>query len=72
MINREAVALVRELIGAVAAFRIIGQVKALPRTRSGKTARKSIADLARSKRVMVRSLYDSRTPAPWNRRRPRS
>ena len=55
-INKEAVRLVRELVGPVAAFKLIGMVPALPKTRSGKTARKSIADLARAKKVMVSAL----------------
>jgi AMP-binding enzyme C-terminal domain len=52
-INKEAVQLVRELIGPVAAFRLVAAVNALPRTRSGKMARKSISDLARAKKVIV-------------------
>ena len=52
-INKEAVKLVRELVGPVAAFKLIVPVKALPKTRSGKTARKTIADLARNKKVLV-------------------
>lgn len=52
-INKEAVRLVRELVGPVAAFKLVGMVPALPKTRSGKTARKSIADLARAKKVMI-------------------
>jgi propionyl-CoA synthetase len=55
-INKEAVRLVRELVGPVAAFRLVSAVATLPKTRSGKIARKSIADLARNKRVVVR-LY---------------
>ena len=43
----------REAIGPVAAFRNSVGVTALPRTRSGKTARKSIADLAAGKKVQV-------------------
>ena len=50
-INKEAVRLVRELVGPVAAFKLVTAVDALPKTRSGKTARKSIADLARNKKV---------------------
>ena len=44
---------VRHLIGPIAAFKIAAAVKALPRTRSGKTCRKSISNLARSKVVKV-------------------
>lgn len=52
-INKEAIRLVRELVGPVAAFKLVDAVEALPKTRSGKTARKSIADLARGKKVAV-------------------
>jgi len=44
---------VREDLGAVAAFRLVAIVSALPRTRSGKTARKTIADLADGKQVKI-------------------
>lgn len=56
-INKEAVQLVRELVGPVAAFRLVSSIEALPKTRSGKIARKSIADLARNKKVTVRILF---------------
>jgi len=49
----EIVSLVRKDLGAVAAFRLVAQVEALPRTRSGKTARKTIADLADGKSVKI-------------------
>lgn len=52
-INEEIVARVRSLIGPIASFKIAAAVRALPRTRSGKIIRKSIADLARSKLVKV-------------------
>jgi len=52
-INKEAIKLVRELVGPVAAFKLVVSVKALPKTRSGKTARKTIADLARNKKVVI-------------------
>lgn len=52
-INLELIELVRDLIGPIAAFRLATPVSALPRTRSGKTARKSIAELARNKFVKV-------------------
>ena len=52
-INKEAIRLVRELVGPVAAFKLVSSVEALPKTRSGKTARKSIADLAKGKQVVV-------------------
>lgn len=46
--------MVRDLIGPIAAFKLAAAVRALPRTRSGKIARKSIANLARNKFVKVR------------------
>lgn len=52
-VSKELVDVVRRVIGPVAAFRLSGAVKGLPRTRSGKTARKSIADLARDKAVKI-------------------
>ncbi|KAK2717878.1 acyl-CoA synthetase short-chain family member 3, mitochondrial-like [Artemia franciscana] len=52
-LNKEVVALVRRMIGPVAAFRLAAKVQSLPKTRSGKIARKSISDLARSKLVKV-------------------
>lgn len=54
-ISRELVSMIRELIGPIAAFRLSAAVRGLPRTRSGKTSRKSIADLARNKLVKVRT-----------------
>jgi len=57
-INKEAIRLVRELVGPVAAFRLVSAVAILPKTRSGKIARKSISDLARNKRVVVRRHRD--------------
>lgn len=45
--------MVRELVGPIAAFRLAAAVRGLPRTRSGKVCRKSIADLARDKQIKV-------------------
>lgn len=56
-VNQELIARVRQLIGPIAAFRLAGAVDALPRTRSGKVCRKSIADLARSLPVKVRAVW---------------
>lgn len=55
-IDVELIKLVRELIGPIAAFQLTASVNALPRTRSGKIARKSIADLAKNGFVKVLSL----------------
>ena len=45
-VEREAVAIVRERIGPVAAFRTLVAVPRLPKTRSGKTLRRTIAQIA--------------------------
>lgn len=52
-IQKELISTVRQNVGPVAAFRLSAQVSGLPRTRSGKTARKSIADLARNKHIKI-------------------
>ena len=52
-LSSQLVAKVRADLGAVAAFRLVAVVAALPRTRSGKTPRKSIADLADNKAVKI-------------------
>ncbi|XP_017793400.1 PREDICTED: acyl-CoA synthetase short-chain family member 3, mitochondrial [Habropoda laboriosa] len=57
-INEELVARVRSLIGPIAYFRIAAAVRALPRTRSGKIVRKSIANLACSKLVKIPSTIE--------------
>ena len=49
----ELVNKVRSDLGAVAAFKLVALVKGLPRTRSGKTARKTISDLADGKPVKI-------------------
>ncbi|XP_076648307.1 acyl-CoA synthetase short-chain family member 3, mitochondrial [Halictus rubicundus] len=57
-INEELVAAVRRSIGPIASFRTAAPVRALPKTRSGKTIRKSIAMLARSKLVKISSTIE--------------
>ena len=52
-LEEELVQLVRTDLGAVAAFRLVAKVTGLPRTRSGETARKTIADLADGKKVKI-------------------
>lgn len=54
----ELVKMVRKLIGPIAALRLCVAVSALPRTRSGKIARKSIADLAKDKPVKITSTIE--------------
>jgi len=52
-LEKELVKRVRDDLGAVAAFRLVTTVCGLPRTRSGKTARKTIADLADGKQIKI-------------------
>ena len=52
-LERDLVKQVREDLGAVAAFKLVTTVAGLPRTRSGKTARKTIADLADGKQIKI-------------------
>lgn len=60
-INSDLVTSVRTLIGPIASFRLAAAVPALPRTRSGKITRKLIADLARSKQIMLPSTIEDPT-----------
>lgn len=60
-IASEMVALVRESIGPVAAFRKVLFVKALPKTRSGKIPRSSLADLVNGKPYKVRHNSSGRS-----------
>ncbi|KAK7058689.1 Acyl-CoA synthetase short-chain member 3, mitochondrial, partial [Halocaridina rubra] len=60
-IAKELITVVRRVIGPVAAFRVSAQVRGLPRTRSGKTSRKSIADLARSKTIKISPTIEDPT-----------
>ncbi|CAG9809214.1 unnamed protein product [Chironomus riparius] len=50
-ISVEIIKTIREVIGPIASFRLVAKVQALPRTRSGKTMRKALADFARNKTV---------------------
>lgn len=52
-ISAELVSAVRRLVGPVAAFKSAICVNALPKTRSGKIARKTMADLASGRAVKV-------------------
>ncbi|XP_020286313.1 acyl-CoA synthetase short-chain family member 3, mitochondrial isoform X2 [Pseudomyrmex gracilis] len=60
-INQELVSRVRNLIGPIASFRCAAATTALPKTRSGKIIRKSIATLARSKQVKIPSTIEDPT-----------
>ena len=52
-INNEIILKVRNDIGPVLAFRQVACGNGLPKTRSGKTARKTISDLAAGKTVKI-------------------
>ncbi len=73
-VSSELVSTVRSSLGPVAAFRLSAAVPGLPRTRSGKTARKTIADMAKGKKIKVGggaiSLQAKREdlPVPLNKR----
>lgn len=54
-IVKEMVKLVRDTIGPVAAFRKVLFVRALPKTRSGKIPRSSLANLVNGKPYKVRA-----------------
>ena len=57
-VETEVIAIVRERIGPVAAFRTLVSVKRLPKTRSGKTLRSTIASLADGEDVKVPATID--------------
>lgn len=57
-LNAEIVQIIRDVIGPIASFRLIGSVEALPRTRSGKMLRKAMADMARCKAVALPATVD--------------
>ncbi len=54
----ELVAMVRDQVGAVAAFRNVAVVSALPKTRSGKILRKTMREIADGKDAMVPSTIE--------------
>lgn len=60
-IELELVQTVRRLVGPVAAFKTAIRINALPKTRSGKIARKSIADLAKNKAVKIPGTIEDST-----------
>lgn len=49
----ELIKLIRDIIGPIASFKLVSPVEMLPRTRSGKTMRKSMADFAQNKQVIL-------------------
>ena len=73
-VEREAVGIVRERIGPVAAFRTLVAVPRLPKTRSGKTLRRTIAGIADGEDVAVPTTIDDpaiidEIRAAWRERR---
>ena len=52
-VKAELIQMIRKEVGAVAAFKMAIAVKDIPRTRSGKTPRKVLADLASGREYMV-------------------
>ncbi|XP_049825489.1 acyl-CoA synthetase short-chain family member 3, mitochondrial [Aethina tumida] len=60
-IARDLMRMIRELVGPIAAFKMAVSVPALPRTRSGKTCRKSISDLARDKQIKISPTVEDPT-----------
>ena len=52
-VKSELIQMVRKDVGAVAAFKMAIAVKDIPRTRSGKTPRKVLADLVSGREFMV-------------------
>jgi propionyl-CoA synthetase len=57
-IARELVAMVRDEIGAVAAFKDVTVVSGLPKTRSGKILRKTMREIADGKEAVVPSTIE--------------
>lgn len=49
----EIISIIRDVIGPIASFRLVAPVNALPRTRSGKTMRKAMADFAKNQLVVL-------------------
>ncbi|XP_037951461.1 acyl-CoA synthetase short-chain family member 3, mitochondrial-like [Teleopsis dalmanni] len=52
-LSGEIIKLIRNVVGPIASFRLIAAVDALPRTRSGKTMRKAMADFAKNELVTL-------------------
>ncbi|EDV34005.1 uncharacterized protein Dana_GF20741 [Drosophila ananassae] len=57
-LSAEIIKLIRDVVGPIAAFRLITSVNNLPRTRSGKTMRKAMADFARNEKVILPATID--------------
>lgn len=57
-LSAEIIQKIREVVGPIASFRLVAPVKALPRTRSGKTMRKAMADFAKNEVVSLPSTIE--------------
>lgn len=52
-LSAEIIQTIRNVVGPIASFRLVAPVGALPRTRSGKTMRKALADFAKNEIVTL-------------------
>lgn len=52
-LSAEIIQTIRNIVGPIASFRLVAPVGALPRTRSGKTMRKALADFAKNELVVL-------------------
>lgn len=57
----ELIKLIREIIGPIASFKLVAPVENLPRTRSGKTLRKAMADFAKNKKIQLPATIEDPT-----------
>lgn len=60
-LSAEIIQKIRDVVGPIASFRLIAPVKSLPRTRSGKTMRKAMADFANNELVVLPSTIEDPT-----------
>lgn len=60
-LSAEIIQKIREVVGPIASFRLVAPVKSLPRTISGKTMRKLMADLAKNELKAIPSTIDDAT-----------
>ncbi|XP_055377836.1 acyl-CoA synthetase short-chain family member 3, mitochondrial isoform X2 [Condylostylus longicornis] len=60
-ISSEIIKIIRDVIGPIASFRLAAKVEGLPRTRSGKTMRKAMADFAKNEEVTLPATIEDPT-----------
>ncbi|KNC26844.1 hypothetical protein FF38_13006 [Lucilia cuprina] len=60
-LSAEIIQKIRDVVGPIASFRLVAPVKALPRTRSGKTMRKALADFAKNELVVLPATIEDPT-----------